>query len=312
MSDSPPAQGPVAFWRKWLGGAKAGTADPVTQDSGRCDVCNQDRPRGTGYLLTTAEVVRSPGYWSDRVWHHLSDLGAAGLVGERERPATFLRLVRQYTSSGTPWAVCDTCIGLFPVDRAKARGHAERWFQRSSFAPPGSGAVPLSGADIGDLAAFGSEVETLAAACVLFGIRGSVSRKAKRARKDFKAVSAAVIDQKDVPLIWTILLAEGKCLVDIDLSAFATVVRALWEPAKAMLAGAPEVPRLAPDHRGGALSQSVISGVSFLLANALRLELVCKGCKQSPLEALSPDGVVADGRCKWCKSSKAYLYVTRV
>jgi hypothetical protein len=296
----------MPFWKKWLGGAKADAVDTAVHDSGRCDVCPRERPRGTGYLLTTAEVTRTPGYWAERIWPRLSEL-TGSLRGERPGATAFLNLVQRFTSSATVWLVCDDCIGLFSVDRAACRRYAERRFKRSSFAPPGSGAVPLWAACLGDLAAFGPEVGPLAAACVLFGIRGSVSRKPGRAAKHFKAIDAAVLDQKDLDDIWAILLGEGKCLVDLDLSAFPNVVERLWAPAGATLQAGVPAPRLVPA-RTGAVGEF---GSCFLFADVLRLELACRGCKRSPAKAVSIDAAIAEGRCEWCQSRKAYLYVAR-
>ncbi len=102
-----------------------------------CDVCSGDGPATQGYLLTTAEVVERPSYWEHAFRHQWSYVGEADPSGQ-----ALPMLVRQQAGQPTAWFVCGSCIGLFDVDRNKARQACERWIaagQPSDFRLPGAG-----------------------------------------------------------------------------------------------------------------------------------------------------------------------------
>jgi hypothetical protein len=186
--------------------------------------------------------------------------------------------------------VCGDCIDIFAVDRDTTHGYAVRWFERSSFAPRGTGPVPLSTVDLGDLGVFGPQGKAICAACVLFGVRGTIGRKPGSRRKDFKSVSAPVVDRKDLEDVWPILLAEGKCFVDTDLSAFPTVVEALGTPAR--LEGF-VTPRLVIDS-GGAVG----SGSSWGAAAASGAP-PWPAASTAPSQTAAASGARAQRRSSW-------------
>lgn len=102
-----------------------------------CDVCSGDGPATQGYLLTTSEVVERPSYWEHAFRHQWSYLGKADPSGQ-----TLPMMVGQQAGQSTAWFVCGSCIGLFDVDRDRARQACERWIaagQPSDFRLPGAG-----------------------------------------------------------------------------------------------------------------------------------------------------------------------------
>jgi hypothetical protein len=303
MSEPQSTNRSVPFWKKWLAPTKPSGGSGRTSAS--CDVCNRDCGPDRASLLTTAEVASTTTYWTDRMWPRFAHLPENATCAS-PRALAFLKLVRQLTSNNAPWLVCDDCVSAFAVDRGRVREYAARWFKRTSFTPLRSGAVPMSVANIGDLTAFGPNVAALAAACVVAGLRGNVARGSGR-RTHFKALSDARVLGKEDRLddIWPILLREGQCLLEIDLAAFHATTLVLWVAARAVL----DVESLAPPRLVPVLSAGAIGESCFLLERILRLELACRGCKQSPSKRLDPDQAIAAGRCEWCKSTKAYLLV---
>jgi len=110
---------------------------------GLCDVCNKNLGEKEGYLLTTLEVVSTPGYWKKAF-----TMGALFGISEYSEKVQF---ASQMASQTTPWMICDDCIDLFTVDKTKSREYAIRWYESGgTFKPPGSGSVPLSKVNMGD------------------------------------------------------------------------------------------------------------------------------------------------------------------
>ncbi len=110
---------------------------------GLCDVCNKNLGEKEGYLLTTLEVVSTPAYWKKAF-----RMMALFVMSDDSAKVQF---ASQMASQTTPWMVCNDCIGLFTVDKAKSRDYAIRWYESGgTFTPPGSGPAPLSKVNMGD------------------------------------------------------------------------------------------------------------------------------------------------------------------
>jgi hypothetical protein len=130
-----------------------------------CDICNKELANLEGFLLTTEQVVTTPAYWQKTFSGPMGGLLAAAAGSEQAFKA---QIANQMASQRSPWMICERCIDLFSIDRQKAKDYAQRWYQSAGvFAPPGSGAVPLSKVNMGDGKAYiqgGSpEAERLAA-----------------------------------------------------------------------------------------------------------------------------------------------------
>lgn len=110
-----------------------------------CDICAKSLQFQEGYLLTTEKVVSTPAYWKK----HLDETLTAALGPHwRSHPMLLVKMMEIQQAAAnqvTPWMVCDICIELFSVDRAKTREWAQQWYESDrQFVPPGSGAVDLS------------------------------------------------------------------------------------------------------------------------------------------------------------------------
>jgi hypothetical protein len=115
---------------------------------GVCDVCNKGLGEKEGYILTTLQVVSTPGYWKKAFSGPMGSMMSSLGMSDDSFKAQF---ASQMASQTTPWMVCNDCIGIFSVDKTQARQHALRWYESGgTFTPPGSGAVPLSKVNMGD------------------------------------------------------------------------------------------------------------------------------------------------------------------
>jgi tetratricopeptide (TPR) repeat protein len=127
----------------------------------QCRICLANISSPQGFLLTTTQVVGSPGYWEQYCQRHAAELANQGIASPAElaqAPQRFA-IAHPIAQEGGPWLICDQCIPLFAVDREQAHRDAETWWASDgSFVPPGSGAAPLSavrmaGQPVGELPA---------------------------------------------------------------------------------------------------------------------------------------------------------------
>lgn len=122
--------------------------------SGVCDICSAVILAPEGYLLVTREVVGEPTYWQHFYRQHEAEFGLMGVRSyEGFRSHSGLRALysKNFAMQSTPWLVCETCIGMFPVDRPAAHRYAEQWWESGgAFAPPGTGAAPIDAVNMGE------------------------------------------------------------------------------------------------------------------------------------------------------------------
>jgi hypothetical protein len=93
----------------------------------KCDICLRRVRAGTGYALTTKQVVTNPTYWEYAFKHQWSYVGKSVDSLGVSSQEVLRSLAQQMASSGTPWLVCDSCIELFKVDRERTHELATRF-----------------------------------------------------------------------------------------------------------------------------------------------------------------------------------------
>jgi hypothetical protein len=103
-----------------------------------CDVCNRPIDLDDFYILQTAELACSPGYW-DHVLKLSDGLPPAGL---RDHPEKIDPIADQIASYRSNWAICPDCIVHLDADRERTRQRARK------YATQGNGAtIPTRAAD---------------------------------------------------------------------------------------------------------------------------------------------------------------------
>ena len=108
----------------------------------RCPITKEPIDSGFGYLLTTAQVVKSRKYW-DMVMTEPETLSYTISHFKSEENGTRMRslIFEKYSSIEKPWIISDSCINLFEeVNRDEAKENAKRWWEcEGQFAPEDSG-----------------------------------------------------------------------------------------------------------------------------------------------------------------------------
>jgi len=124
-----------------------------TVESVLCDVCNESVFRPDGYLLTTSDIVRTPGFWKKYFATHKQEFAAMGV-------SSFGGFCANHRVSGpclsdiarnrSPWMVCPDCVRVFDVNREQAHAHTLRWWEsKRKFLPPGNGPAPITMVNLG-------------------------------------------------------------------------------------------------------------------------------------------------------------------
>lgn len=108
----------------------------------RCPITKEQIERGFGYLLTTAEIVRSRKYW-DMIMTEPETLSYSISHFKNQESGTYMRslIFEKYSSVEKPWMISDSCINLFEnIDRKTAKDNAKKWWDSNgSFQPENAG-----------------------------------------------------------------------------------------------------------------------------------------------------------------------------
>ena len=123
-------------------------------ETGTCDVCGTKVRYPEGHLLTTRQVVGTPGYWK-KVYalnrEALQSRGASSLEEFKENSEIRTEFAERFAGEATPWMICSRCITTFPVDASETHSHAKQWWECVAVHDlPGVGPVPLSAVKMDD------------------------------------------------------------------------------------------------------------------------------------------------------------------
>jgi hypothetical protein len=107
-----------------------------------CDICSKEMSSNEGYILTTTQVVLSPGYW--RRMFRLLEAGAAGNTRDQAE-AALPQFVQRVAGSTTDWMVCEECMNFLDIDHKTPRKYFVE-YASTGRAPsiPGSGKTDLT------------------------------------------------------------------------------------------------------------------------------------------------------------------------
>ena len=108
----------------------------------QCHVSKEPVEKGFGYLLTTAEVVKSKKYWDNIMTDPEMMSYTINHFTKSDNMATQIRKMafEKYAEKNEPWIVSDSYIGWFDVDQNKAKEEAKKWWEsEGQFEPLNSG-----------------------------------------------------------------------------------------------------------------------------------------------------------------------------
>lgn len=78
-----------------------------------CDVCRKEVKKNEGYLLTTNEVIKAPGYWElvaqGGIMYDKEKLDQGQSIST-EAVNYIIQVVEQYVSMKSGWLVCEDCM----------------------------------------------------------------------------------------------------------------------------------------------------------------------------------------------------------
>ena len=106
-----------------------------------CLITKEPLEKGYGYLLTTAQVVKSKKYW-DMVMTEPETMSYTISHFHHDAMGTQMRsmIFDKYTTIDKPWIVSDSVIDYFNVDKSKAREDAQKWWENEgNFEPAETG-----------------------------------------------------------------------------------------------------------------------------------------------------------------------------
>lgn len=96
-----------------------------------CDVSNEPVEKGFGYLLTTAELVKSKKFWDNKMTEPETMSYTINHFKKQDRTATQIRnmIFEKYSTESKSWLISDSYIHLFEVDKDAARKAANNWWE---------------------------------------------------------------------------------------------------------------------------------------------------------------------------------------
>jgi len=90
-----------------------------------CDVCSKEIPRDTGYMLSTTQAITNPRYW-EFFFRHYYPQQVEYLGRDGEKLASY---VLGRAADNTGWALCESCIQMYSINKSKAHQYFETWQQ---------------------------------------------------------------------------------------------------------------------------------------------------------------------------------------
>lgn len=99
-----------------------------------CDVCSEEFKTNEGYILSTAQVIKSPGYW-DSVARGGIMVDMSKLKNEEDYVSEAVKfiigVVEHYASFRSGWLICEQCMKTYlqNIDPAMPREYAEEFWE---------------------------------------------------------------------------------------------------------------------------------------------------------------------------------------
>ncbi|MDN5214374.1 hypothetical protein QQ020_20005 [Fulvivirgaceae bacterium BMA12] len=111
---------------------------PATQ----CSICKSRMEYEEGSILTSSQIITSNAFW-DKLMVEPETLSYTKAHFEsQDAMATKMRgmIFNKYSEKDQAWIVCDSCIGMFNVEKKQVREHARKWWETNkTFRPPSCG-----------------------------------------------------------------------------------------------------------------------------------------------------------------------------
>lgn len=109
-----------------------------------CDLEGSLLEFGEGYLLTSAQIIRSKRFWDNKMIEPETLAYSKAHFQRNDEMGTKMRtmIFQKYSSQEKPWLVGDGQVNQFEVDKEQAREFARQWWESEfKFMPPTTGSA---------------------------------------------------------------------------------------------------------------------------------------------------------------------------
>ncbi|GAB5526133.1 MAG: hypothetical protein Roseis2KO_40050 [Roseivirga sp.] len=109
-----------------------------------CDLEGSLLEFGEGYLLTSAQIIKSKRFWDNKMIEPETLAYSKAHFQRNDDMGTKMRtmIFQKYSSKEQPWLVGDGQVSQFEVDKEEARNFARQWWDSNfQFTPPNVGSA---------------------------------------------------------------------------------------------------------------------------------------------------------------------------
>jgi hypothetical protein len=107
-----------------------------------CDLEGSLLEFGEGYLLTSAQIIKSKRFWDNKMVEPETLAYSKAHFEKKDEMGTKMRtmIFQKYATKEQPWLVGDGQVNQFEVDKDEARAHAKQWWESDfTYTPPTTG-----------------------------------------------------------------------------------------------------------------------------------------------------------------------------
>ena len=107
-----------------------------------CDLEGSLLEFGEGYLLTSAQIIKSKRFWDNKMVEPETLAYSKAHFERNDEMGTKMRtmIFQKYSSQDKPWLVGDGQVSQFEIDKDQAREYAREWWESEfQFSPPNAG-----------------------------------------------------------------------------------------------------------------------------------------------------------------------------
>ena len=107
-----------------------------------CDLEGSLLEFGEGYLLTSAQIIKSKRFWDNKMIEPETLAYSKAHFQRNDDMGTKMRtmIFQKYSTKDAPWLVGDGQVNQFEVNKEEAREYAKQWWDSDfTFTPPNAG-----------------------------------------------------------------------------------------------------------------------------------------------------------------------------
>jgi NDP-sugar pyrophosphorylase family protein len=109
--------------------------------SANCDISNEPLEPGSGFMITTAQLISSEKFWDHLMMEPDTRSYTHAHFEKQDETALNIRklIFEKYSKKNNPWIVSETYLNWFDIDELKAKEEAVKWWEsEGTHIPEGS------------------------------------------------------------------------------------------------------------------------------------------------------------------------------